>query len=93
MLTLDLETISRRDLPALLTPDESAWEPLGSTRRKELLKVVIATVDPWWLTFRPVSLLAELVSRLRGLQYADTIVPAVRRKWDFENDGPKPRDK
>ena len=84
----------RRDLPDLLSPDESAWEPLGSTRRKELLEIVITRVHPRWLTFRDVSVLAEPVSRLRGLQdyYVLSIVDTIRRKWDFENDRPKPRE-
>ena len=92
MLTLYVETIARRDLPALLSPDESTWDSLRSARRKELLKMVIDEADPEWLTFREVSLLAVLVSGLRGLQDAGTIVDAVRRKWDFENDQPKPRE-
>ena len=73
-----------------MSPDESAWEPLGSARRKELLKMVIAeaNANPDWLTFRYVSLLVELVSRLRGLQDMRSIVLAVREKWDFENDRP-----
>lgn len=70
-------TISRGDLIALLVLDEPVWEPLGSARRKELLKMTINKVRPDLLTFRYGS---------------GNIVNAFQRKWDFENDKPKPRE-
>lgn len=74
----DIGNISRRDLSALLVPDEPVWEPLGSARRKELLRMAIGKIDPWWLTFRRDS---------------EKIVEAVLRKWDFDTDKPKSREK
>lgn len=73
----DIGTISRGDLIALLVLDEPVWEPLGSARRKELLKMTINKVRPDLLTFRYGS---------------GNIVNAFQRKWDFENDKPKPRE-
>lgn len=70
--------ISRADLVSLLVPDEPVWEPLGCVRRKELLKMAIGKVGPWWLTFRP------------GCAH---ILEVIQRKWDFETDRPKPREK
>lgn len=72
------KNISRRELAALLLPDEPVWEPLGSARRKELLKMSLGKVRPFWITFRSDS---------------DYIVEAAQRKWDFETDTPKSREK
>ena len=94
MLTFDVETISRRELPALLSPDEDAWEPLGRARRKLLLWVAIGPANSSWLTFRNVSLLAELFPRLKHLQhylFARFVRNNVLLKWDLENDRPTPR--
>lgn len=70
--------ISRRDLVAIMVPDEPVWEPLGLARRKELLKNAIGNVAPYWLTL---------------CSYPDAIVDTVNRKWDFETDTPKSREK
>ncbi|CAG7855107.1 SubName: Full=Uncharacterized protein {ECO:0000313/EMBL:CCA70289.1} [Serendipita indica DSM 11827] len=70
---LDAGKISRRDLIALLVPDEPVWEPLGSARRKELLELAINKVPRRWFTFRMDS---------------DHIVEAIQKKWDFETDKP-----
>lgn len=70
--------ISRRDLIALLVPDEPVWEPLGSARRKELLELAINKVPRRWFTFRMDS---------------DHIVEAIQKKWDFETDKPSRKRK
>ncbi|CCA70289.1 hypothetical protein PIIN_04228 [Serendipita indica DSM 11827] len=75
---LDAGKISRRDLIALLVPDEPVWEPLGSARRKELLELAINKVPRRWLTFRMDS---------------DHIVEAIQKKWDFETDKPSRKRK